>query len=88
MKYRKQVNYIISTVLIFISFLLIIPPVQSSPETSINFLPNGFLVLLLFIVGSIIKKRNGNSFASIIVNSIAFFIYAWLVFSRIKLGVL
>jgi len=87
-----MIRVTISLLIMMVSFLLIIPPVQSAPEPRISFYPMSLASTGLFVMSAFVVPRyeeNSNlCFGLILLKGSSFFVFAWLLFERVSVGVI
>ncbi len=86
--FRRLIIYTTVLGLRYLAFALLIPPVQSSPETKLTLFPSIVFALALFIAGSLCQyKYTKSDFHIIIADTFMIFILGWLFLTRVKSGV-
>lgn len=88
----NSIRLLVYLVLMTGSFLLLLPPLQSSPESVVSFLPMGVISTGIFTLSCLVEPRKEDNplvhYGVISFKSVAFFVFAWLVFERVQTGVI
>ena len=85
---KRSYREVIAFVPLILAFWAIIPEVQSSPLTEVRFLPRGVVGPVLFAVAAILGKGQEASYVAIAIRGLLFFVFAYLVYERVCIGIL
>ncbi len=90
MRLFGKVKGILAILMLILAYFFAIPPVQSSPEENLSFAPQGLLSLTFFglYLGCAIESVSIKSMMLVVAKLIVHIVFVWLVFERVKLGVI
>jgi len=73
----------------YISFLFLIPPIQSVPESELRLFPLAIFGVVVFLTASLLQNRYlKKSLYISIIDSIMFLVLGFLILQRVKSGIM
>lgn len=85
---KKRWKAVVSLIVVALAFWAIVPQVQSSPATTVRFLPMGAVGFILFAAGMIIGRQDDEPVLLLVMKCALFLVFSIAVFERVRLGVL